>query len=239
MSWRNGKKGRAEPGEKTAADTFVVMLTSLMMILLAFFIMLSTIAEVDQRRKRMALGSLMGSFGIMPSGRGTDAKGECAPSSNPLMPGVRKESFIRAMGALFQGVSAEGKVRIFMRDGKVVVSFRSDVLFPSGVTEVSPQAFSLLDKLAVAIRTLGEPVRIEGHTDSVPGRYPLANWRLSTRRAVAVLRYLREGCDLQPDLLAAAGYADTRPADGAARADGSRHRRVEVVFARVMGVNGG
>ncbi|RLB57451.1 MAG: hypothetical protein DRI34_07645 [Deltaproteobacteria bacterium] len=221
--------------EEGGDNTFVVMFTALMMILLAFFILLSTLAHIDQRRKRLALGSLMGSFGILPGGVGMDREGEYSLNTNPIMPGVRREAFMRALGSLFSGETAGGKVDISMRRGRVVLSFRSDILFPRGVAEVSPRAFALLDEVAVVVLTLGEPVRIEGHSDASGGPAAMSNWRLSLERAVAVARYLHQGGHVPQKLLSVAGYAATR-ADAARGIEPERQRRVEIVFTNQLGV---
>lgn len=227
------KNKQAEPEAKD--NSFVVMFTALMMILLAFFILLSTMAQVDERRKRLALGSLMGSFGILPGGVGTDREGEYSLNTNPIMPGVRRQAFIRALGALFAGKANAGKVEIDVSSGRVVLRFRADVLFPPGVTEVSPRAFALLDEVAAAIHSLGEPVRVEGHTDSSGGAASPGNWRLSLQRAVAVARYLHRAGRLPARLLAVAGHAGVVPPDGSQRAPRFQ-RRVEIIFTKFTGV---
>ena len=45
-----------------------ILIVALFIILLAFFIVLNSIAVVDERRKLEAIGSLVGTFGILPSG---------------------------------------------------------------------------------------------------------------------------------------------------------------------------
>ncbi|RME20561.1 MAG: hypothetical protein D6806_16145 [Deltaproteobacteria bacterium] len=227
-------KRRKQQEAEGKDNSFTVLFTALMMILLAFFILLSTLAQVDERRKRLALGSLMGSFGILPGGVGVDRTGEYTLNTNPIMPGVRRQAFMRALGSLFSGAASAGKVEIDVQGGQVILRFRSDVLFPKGVTEVAPSAFGLLDEVAAAILTLGEPVRVEGHTDTSGGAASDRNWRISLQRAVAVARYLEQGGNVPARLLSVAGYAGTRPPPG--KQDPERMRRVEIVFSNPLGV---
>ena len=56
------KKETIEEG----GGSFMMMFVTLSLILLAFFILLNSLAVLDAKKKRMALGSLLGSFGIMP-----------------------------------------------------------------------------------------------------------------------------------------------------------------------------
>ncbi len=231
------KRSSAEEEEEVQGDSFVVLFTALMMILLAFFILLNSLSTIDKRRKRMAIGSILGSFGIMPSGQGYDHKGEFAPKTSPIMGGVRQEVFLQVLGRIFSGYAASNQVNIFTRGGDVVLSFRSDILFPSGVSDVSPAAFGLLDQLASVIFLFRHAIRIEGHADSSPGLRQVDNWRVSTQRAISVLRYLKDVCQVPAELMTVAGYADTRPANDAPSAKGEKHRRVEIVFTDHMGTS--
>jgi chemotaxis protein MotB len=229
------KKKQAEE-KPPESDPFVVQFTALVMILLAFFILLNSLANPDKRRKLMALGSLAGSFGIMPDGTGMYENGEYAVSEHPIMAGVNRSTFIRVLGTMFKGSSAAGKVNFQESATRVVLVFQSDFLFPSGVSEINPVAFPFLDDIGKAIKLMKIPVRVEGHTDSAAGKDPLSNWKISAHRAIAVLRYLRDGCGVPAKLLAAAGFADTKPVKGLARSNDPGHRRVEIVVDGVVEV---
>ena len=77
-------------------------------------------------------------------------------------------------------------------------------------------------------------IKVEGHTDKVPvtGRYP-SNWELSSARASSIVRYLIDRFKIMPNLMAAIGYADTRPADKGTDASSlAKNRRVEIVVQR-------
>lgn len=76
-------------------------------------------------------------------------------------------------------------------------------------------------------------IRIEGHSDRRPGGDGgfSGNWRVSTERALAVLRFLRKRGGIDPARMCAAGYGSQRPK---ASNDSPQHRainrRVEVVL---------
>jgi outer membrane protein OmpA-like peptidoglycan-associated protein len=48
------------------------------------------------------------------------------------------------------------------------VSFRESAFFASGNDAVEPASLPIIAKVADEIRKLSNPLRIEGHTDSVP-----------------------------------------------------------------------
>ena len=82
-----------------------------------------------------------------------------------------------------------GEIQINMQQRGLVVSFSQAALFPSGEDVISPQAYPPLQKVAAAIAKISNPVRLEGHTDSVPiktSRFR-SNWELSAARSIALL----------------------------------------------------
>jgi chemotaxis protein MotB len=104
-------------------------------------------------------------------------------------------------------------------------------LFQSGRAELQPDALPLLDAVANQLRTGSNPVRVEGHTDTIPPdseRYP-TNWELSTARAVSVTRYLAESGHLPAGRLSAEGFGEFHPlVDNDTREHRSLNRRVEI-----------
>ena len=62
------------------------MTVSLFLILLTFFILLNSIAVIDENKKRVALGSLLGSFGQLPGGKSPFGGGRnILPPEAPLL----------------------------------------------------------------------------------------------------------------------------------------------------------
>jgi chemotaxis protein MotB len=115
----------------------------------------------------------------------------------------------------------------------VVLSFPEAGSFPTGTAELTPNAVRTLETVAVALRQLAHPIRVEGHTDDVPitrRSGPFAsNWDLSTARATRVVQLLiAQG--LAADRLAAAGYGEHRPrVPNTSRTNRARNRRVDLV----------
>ena len=60
-------------------SAFDVMFTSLGMIMLAFFILMNAFCVLDPAKERAVIGSLLGSFGVLPSGYGTSEEGTVTP----------------------------------------------------------------------------------------------------------------------------------------------------------------
>lgn len=117
--------------------------------------------------------------------------------------------------------------------------FQSEVLFPSGATEINPNGREEMRKLADAILELQKEIppeinwvlRVDGHTDDVPlsgtGRFR-DNWELSTARATAVVKFLIEN-GVPANRLVAAGFGEYQPLDTEDTAEArARNRRIEL-----------
>lgn len=111
------------------------------------------------------------------------------------------------------------------------IEIRTDILFPSGVAQLSHPADAVLSSLASILGPFGNPLRIEGYTDDKPintAVYP-SNWELSAARAASVARLFSEK-GISPDRLGIIGWGQFRPAADNATAEGrNRNRRVLVV----------
>ena len=111
------------------------------------------------------------------------------------------------------------------------VEIRADVLFPSGVANLTPQALQPLRDLASILGGFANPLRVEGHTDNVPiatAEFP-SNWELSAARAASVARLLIDS-GIDPHRLAISGRGEFQPEASNATEDGRNHnRRVKLI----------
>ena len=213
--------GRRRGGEEEGKeDGFMVLFTALSMILVAFFILLNTMATVDEVRTRKVLESLVGTFGPMP--------GFIPKKVNPelqhlrRMPGV--EELVQEVESLIdqRGMEAEASVEV-REDGLLVIGLTNELIFGLGGVHISPRAFGLLDDLSAVLVRAGYEVRIEGHADAVVPRGQESNWYISGARASSVYRYLvNQEPGLDPYLWAY-GFGDTKENEE------GEDRRVEIV----------
>lgn len=117
--------------------------------------------------------------------------------------------------------------------------FQSEVLFPSGSSELNPDGQTEMGKLAAALLDLAKEIppeinwvlRVDGHTDNVPlsgfGRYA-DNWELSSARATSVVKFLISR-GVPADRLVAAGFGEFQPlAPGESEQARATNRRIEL-----------
>jgi chemotaxis protein MotB len=107
------------------------------------------------------------------------------------------------------------------------------VLFSGGQASIRSAGRATLDDIAEFLQMYPDyPVRVEGHTDSIPvgsnSRWA-SNWELSTARAAAAVRYL-ESKGIDANRISAGGYAEHRPlGDNQTREGRAQNRRIEIV----------
>lgn len=132
-----------------------------------------------------------------------------------------------------------GKVAIRLEARGLVISLREAGFFASGDDTVSASSLPAVAKIAGVISALPHPVRLEGHTDSLPihnSRFR-SNWELSTARAIAMLELLAGKYHIARDRMAVAGYAENVPADSNETEAGRAHnRRVDLVLLSGAGL---
>jgi chemotaxis protein MotB len=154
--------------------------------------------------------------------------------------GGLREQLQQAVAAANKGAGAnlgklQGQVEISYNERGIVISiYPNQILFASGSAQLKPGFKQILNVLGPQLKRLPNSIEVDGHTDSIPistASFP-SNWELSAARAGAVIRYF-EALGLDRAKLSAAGYADTRPVDVNATADGrARNRRVEIIVLR-------
>ena len=130
----------------------------------------------------------------------------------------------------------EGKgLTVEQRDGKVYVSMENKLLFQSGSWAVGDEGKRAVQQLGeVLAQNPDISVLIEGHTDNVPftgSGQVRGNWDLSTKRATAIVKILRENKDIDPGNLTAAGRGEYAPvASNESAAGKAKNRRIEVIL---------
>jgi chemotaxis protein MotB len=127
----------------------------------------------------------------------------------------------------------DGNVEVRLESRGLVVSLRQSAFFPSGGDDIAPASFGGLAEIAKTIRDLPNPIRLEGHTDSIPihNEHFRSNWELSAARSIAMLELFCTRYDLPRSRFAITGYADTSPVDSNDTPEGRRHnRRVDLVI---------
>ena len=109
-------------------------------------------------------------------------------------------------------------------DGKTICAIDA-ITFEFGKSNIKPESYDYLDKLAQTLKRSNRHVEVKGHTDNVGGNE--FNMNLSRDRAKAVVDYLVSK-GVNPDKLTYSYYGMTRPlSDNDTEEGRAKNRRVE------------
>ena len=223
-----GKKRDRDDGPKM--NVGLLMTVSLFLILLTFFIMLNSIAVVDERKKLLAIGSLMGAFGSLPGGLSPSRTGESIMT--PFAPLTQQSLDIIELLSLVEKTMV-GQVKIESAEGREVITINESVLFGKDKSRLKSSSFPLLNKLCHIMKKGDYPVEIIGYTDRISAEDKgfKSNWESSSLMAVQVLKYFVARGKIAPDRLSAYGRGSNSPiASNETRESRAQNRRVDIIL---------
>jgi chemotaxis protein MotB len=252
---------RKKVAEHENHERWLISYADFITLLFAFFVVMFASSQTDKGKaaqvsesvKRALDGEKMSSviaavLGGTVDNRGTGNNQMHGPGGTNSPQGSKKDQklvellpSLKVLSEELKSEIAEGKIQISMQARGLVVSFTQAALFPSGQDEISPNAYEGLRKVASAIEKIPNPVRLEGHTDSVPINTPRfhSNWDLSAARSIALLELMSDRFNVPRARLSIAGYADNAPVASNETEEGrARNRRADVVILNEQGMMG-
>jgi chemotaxis protein MotB len=235
------KKKKKPPAGSPAWMTSYGDMTTL---LLTFFVMMFSTAEIDGKDFFLILSSFRGSLGMFAGGHSL-SKGrleELGMNMQNLPSSEVGRSLARRLKKAIEAFKPEiqsKKVRVSEDERGLVITLSGDAYFDSGSARLKDEIRPVLKKVAGIIKALPNFVRVEGHTDDAPltlsgslKRYE-TNWELSSARGVNVVRYLIENEKTEPKQLSAVAFAQYRPIDNNNIPEGRAfNRRVDIVILK-------
>ena len=149
---------------------------------------------------------------------------------------AQAESDAKAQAAVADELRNIRQVQVKEESRGLVLTLSGSVLFRSGSAELVATARRRLDEVADALKKTGNPLLIEGHTDSQGSAQ--VNDELSYFRAEAVRRYLVDrGVD--GSRIRTEGLGSEQPVASNSTSEGrANNRRVEIVIQRGVGGSG-
>lgn len=233
----DGGGGGGEEGAPAWMATFSDMAT----LLLTFFVLLLSFANMDVENFRVALGSVKEALGVQFEVEGkfeamSTTPVELAPV--PASPEIERPGTIEAIAAelvrkYVKKKNMQDQVTVTASARGVILRLKDVVLFDTGSDDLTELGKPVLNMIAELFSRFDGQLAIEGHTDNRPisnVRFP-SNWELSAGRAASVLRYLTSEQHVELKRTHIAGYADVQPLATNDTPDGrAKNRRVEFVF---------
>ena len=229
------RKGRKNKSEGSAGGGWEIVYSGFVLILLCFFIMLSSFSSMEEAKVMQFVQSFNYAVSsILPGGLKFDSGSTVLPASAGMVDSNDKLAQIYSeLEKLSELQKKENDITVAYSPQGIVMRLSDRALFAVGVGAIAPQAIPLLKKVGDIIAKTSFGVRIEGHSDDLPiktAQFP-SNWELSTARAVNVLRYFIESGGISSQRLSAVGFGEFQPmVPNDSTEHRARNRRVEIIF---------
>ncbi len=234
------KRENCPPG----APLWMITFSDLVTLLLTFFVLLLSMANMDEVKFNAAAKSMQDAFGSFSSPSKTEPKIAVLPSM-PLtryspMPRQNAQQLYDKIQIKLESLRLNKDIDLLKKDeNAIVLRVRDSIFFAPGAARLEPESYPVLRSIADIIRPLPLDLRIEGHTDDTPAagnKYD--KWNLSVARAVSVLRYYMQSNMLPLDRMSAVGYGADRPvAANTDEASKAKNRRVDFLLILQAKVN--
>ena len=207
---------------------WIVTFSDLVTLLLTFFVLLLSMANMDVQKFQQASDSLAGAFGVMGSSDKTEITPPKIVTFSPVNDDFTSQVY-RRLKTKLRELKLNKKIKLVKDRGAVVLRIDDAVLFKSGQRYLQPEAVPILKKVAAMIRPLPLNLKIEGHTDDLGDE--MNNWDLSVNRAVVVLRFFATNQLVPLSRMSATGYGSQKPLfPNTSERERALNRRVEFVL---------
>ncbi|MFQ5560291.1 MAG: OmpA family protein, partial [Nitrospinota bacterium] len=203
--------------ERGDESSFRMMNVSLNMILLAFFIVLNSMAIRDEKRILRALGSLSGSFGILSMGQNPLTK-----TGSGILPPSAPMAKIKSMRFHLLKKLQEFSLDIGVKKGfagkikgkMITLTLDQSLLFSPGSLKMTKEAKAILLQICDLLKKNNNPVMVRGYAKPPQGKEgkKATAWEISGKMSIAVLNFLTEKGGVAPERITIAGYGSSRPA---------------------------
>lgn len=216
--------------------TFADMVT----LLLAFFILMFTIAEVDQEKYEQALRSLNEALTKSPE-LSVIQETYLEPLNPTEIEMIVEATPSQALIELYELIQSDfareldtSQITASFDENKeqIKIVFPETISFNSGQADLHPRFIAMLRRFSGVI-TDDVNVKVIGHSDPVPirgGRFR-SNWELSSARAAAVIQQFMADGVIESHQAMAIGMADTQPfMEGDSPEAYAANRRIEILI---------
>lgn len=186
------------------------------MLLLTFFVLLLSMATLDEVKIREAFGSLQGSDGILDTAK-KPLISENTPIPRviltPTSPEQGRSEIYENVQELIQETEKSDVISVIDTPEGVSIRVVGSVLFANNGDALTDESRILLDNIVSIIKNSPyKLINIEGHTSDLPPPAPWAsNWELSSARASTVLTYLIDKGRINPSRLSMTAFGEYHP----------------------------
>ncbi len=217
---------------------WMITFSDVMTLMLTFFVLLVSMSTIDSRRKLVALGSIIGTFGWQDASYEVFSRKD---TRRTVEPGPIDTGDLEPLkGLKWENVDDD----INFRSNRFVqiLSINSSMLFAPDSVTLTDAGGALLDEFMPILAQVQYPLLLAGHTSELrdelginyepedDNMIPDISWKLSLGRALAVYQFL-VGRGMKPDMLRVEAFGKFRPYYPQNTAENrAKNRRVDIVL---------
>lgn len=232
--------------EEHADEKWLLPYSDMLTLLLALFIVLFSISNVD-KAKSEKLGQQFNDMFLGGSGM-LEKDGESViPMEQPGMPvtkpasnnsSIEEDTMNEIKRKIEQEIRDNGysdKVKVIHGKEGLEISIQDVILFNSGDAEILNEVYPLLLEISKILKDMDNTIKIDGHTDNIPisPEKFRSNWELSSMRAINVMNFWVERGGLRPERFKVQGSGQYSPKyDNSTEEGRAKNRRVEISIIR-------
>ena len=218
---------------------WLITFNDLITLLMVFFVLLFAMGNINTQKSKKLVGSIQDA-GVLLEGRKVGVK--IVRPIQPTEPATQEvsgdsSSTVSQLSEVSRNaiddLANHPEITVIKTPKGLFITLSDGILFQSGLSELRPEGYPVLNKIIQVLQSNGLDVRIEGHTDNVAirsGRFP-SNWDLSIVRAVHVVKYFIDAGKIAPQRLSAVGYGESKPLyPNDSPANREKNRRVEIIL---------
>ena len=222
---------------------WMVTFADCMTLMLTFFILLVSMATIDQRRKLVALGSIIGTFGFNKQSYELYTKKD---TKKTVEPGPIDSGDLEPLKAL-KWENVDDDINFRSNRFVQILSIDASLLFEANGTTLSDRGRATLDEFMPLLSQVRYPLLLAGHTselrDELGRNYlpeqdnqnPDLSWKLSLYRTLAIYTYLLDS-GIPADMLRMEAFGKFRPHYAQDTAEKrAKNRRVDIVLDKRLG----
>lgn len=202
------QEGKKDP--LNSAPNWMVTFGDMVTLILTFFVLLLSFAQVDANKFEMATSSLRGVLGALENQRIPFFRDAQQPQVYNLLNQSPGATRVNDLNQKIKEMGMQNNVMVTGTENGVMIRMGDQVLFDEGKAEIIDTAKPILEVVAESMKNEAQRILVSGHTDNIPihtEKFP-SNWELSSARAVEVVRFLIDHAGINPRILAAAGYGE-------------------------------
>ena len=244
----------AEEEAAPGAPMWMATFADMMSLLMCFFVLLLSFSEMDAQKYKLVAGSMKNAFGVQqdrlfledPTGALTPQEIDPNQITSALEQTAEEmmmeqiEELVaeteRDVAKLEESLESEingGQLDLESGFRSITIRIKEQGSFGSGSADMQDSFGPVMAKLRDVLKDVQGKISVEGHSDNRDintVEFP-SNWSLSSARALSVAHALMDEGIVEDDRFIIVGYADTKPFQSNATADGrSANRRVEIVI---------